>query len=733
VTSVALSSDGAHIVSGGKDNLVRVWDGRSGKDLLTLRGHTGSVTSVTTGGDGSRIVSCDSDGTAKVWDTQTGKCLLTFRKDLVAARKDMVGLSRANSIAMSEDGSFIVSGNDDTTVRMWGGHTGKELLTLRGHTDEVTAVAVSGDGSSIASSGDDRTVKLWDARSGKELLSLRGSRSIISLTWDLVTDVGLNRDGSRLVIRRKDGRVQVVDARTGKGGTLPNTGSGSGMREASSVAVSGDGSRIATGAEGGTVKVWDAHSRKELLILPGHTSPVSSVAVSGDGSRIVSGSADGTVKVWDGRTGKDLLTLRGHADRVVRVTISHEGARITSCTKDGTVKVWDARHGKDHLILREPSGWPGSVALSGDGTRIFAQSWRLRSKILAWDSTTGQLLPNAPSQMPATREEATSGDGKLQVSIDRDRICVYRTELEEARKQREKRDGDFLADLARFDPRWHEQQIDAALAADDDLAAAFHLERLVRGQPWDASLHVRYAHVLARQGRRQESTTHLAQALMLNPRVSLWSSDPKAGERGQKAAEAGDWPRAVRELQLAVHQPSVHAAFFSYLLLAQARTGDTPGAHTTMANLARRLARRNNPEARTLLLASGRAIPWQKGIAGLLLAQGKRNLARRRTDGTLDACGCALYRAGHFAEAHRVLDEAVSRGCVGDTWLFQAMAAKRLGKDERAAALLVKFERWRKTWTSRSWQERVSYDLLLDEARKLIRTPLRMPEIGEGE
>jgi len=71
VYSVALSSDGRRVVSGGKDGTVRVWAGATGRLLSTLTGHTGPVNAVAISGDG-RIVSGGQDGTMKVWDPPTG-------------------------------------------------------------------------------------------------------------------------------------------------------------------------------------------------------------------------------------------------------------------------------------------------------------------------------------------------------------------------------------------------------------------------------------------------------------------------------------------------------------------------------------------------------------------------------------------------------------------------------------------------------------------------------------
>lgn len=79
-----------------------------------------------------------------------------------------------------------------------------------------------------------------------------------------------------------------------------------------------------------------------VLTLRGHERDVTSVAFSRDGTRIVSGSEDNTVKVWDARSGKALLTLRGHTDNVISVAFSPDDKRVVSGSK-GILKVWDVR------------------------------------------------------------------------------------------------------------------------------------------------------------------------------------------------------------------------------------------------------------------------------------------------------------------------------------------------------------------------------------------------------
>ena len=72
VNSVAYSPDSQRIVTGSGDYTAKVWDSKTGTELLTLKGHTGPVMSVAYSPDSQRLVTGSDDKTAKVWDANTG-------------------------------------------------------------------------------------------------------------------------------------------------------------------------------------------------------------------------------------------------------------------------------------------------------------------------------------------------------------------------------------------------------------------------------------------------------------------------------------------------------------------------------------------------------------------------------------------------------------------------------------------------------------------------------------
>jgi WD40 repeat protein len=98
-----------------------------------------------------RVITGGDDDLIKVWAAGTGSLLGT-----------MSGHSgEVRSVEVSADGRRIVSAADDKTVVVWDGHDFEELLTLRGHSAPVHKVHISHDGTSLVSAADDQSVKVW--------------------------------------------------------------------------------------------------------------------------------------------------------------------------------------------------------------------------------------------------------------------------------------------------------------------------------------------------------------------------------------------------------------------------------------------------------------------------------------------------------------------------------------------------------------------------------------------
>ncbi|CCA77365.1 related to WD40-repeat protein (notchless protein) [Serendipita indica DSM 11827] len=117
--------------------------------------------------------------------------------------------SRVNAVGFSPDGSQIVSGSDDNTIRLWDAATGQAVgEPLRGHESEVSAVGFSPDGSQIVSGSWDKTIRLWDAATGQAVGEpLRGHESAVRA-------VGFSPDGSQIVSGSEDNTIRLWNTET---------------------------------------------------------------------------------------------------------------------------------------------------------------------------------------------------------------------------------------------------------------------------------------------------------------------------------------------------------------------------------------------------------------------------------------------------------------------------------------------------------------------------------------
>jgi WD40 repeat protein len=78
VNAVTFSPDGSRIASASYDRTVKVWDARTGAEVLALRGHTNWVNAVSYSPDGARIATASLDRTVKIWDARKGELLRPY-------------------------------------------------------------------------------------------------------------------------------------------------------------------------------------------------------------------------------------------------------------------------------------------------------------------------------------------------------------------------------------------------------------------------------------------------------------------------------------------------------------------------------------------------------------------------------------------------------------------------------------------------------------------------------
>jgi WD40 repeat protein len=441
IWSVAYSTDGRLIASGGFDQTVRVWDAETGREVRSFLDHGAAVWSVAFSPDGRYLASLggvgDRPGHVLIRDLATwrtvrdvttpagvnhaGMALSRDSRNLAIAsgdasenpwvqiydmasgqalRKINVPEKAVYAPSFNPDGkrlAAVVGSGDPTgemkpgTVWVWDTATGEVRLRLRGHTAPLMDAEISPDGRTIASCGYDGTVRIWDAVDGRALTVYRGHR-------DCVNRLAFSPDGQRIASPSDDGSAHIWDEETGQVLLILRGHQGPFF----AAAFRPDGRRLATAGNDGAIKVWNASSGGEAFSLSASRSGVSDVAFNPDGRTLATGGIDRAARVWAVDSGRLLATWTGHNEPIQGLAFSPDGTLLASAAGDwrrmdqrGEVNIWDTTSGRIIHPLRAHRGAAWSVAFSPDGRRLVSgggQKRTLDHDVKEWDVATGQVL-----------------------------------------------------------------------------------------------------------------------------------------------------------------------------------------------------------------------------------------------------------------------------------------------------------------------------------------------------
>ncbi|KAL5802889.1 hypothetical protein ACOSQ4_031194 [Xanthoceras sorbifolium] len=196
------------VVTGSKDNNVRLWESESRRCIGIGAGHMGAVGAIAfSKKQRNFFVSGSSDHTIKVWslddlsDDLEQPINLKAKAVVAAHSKDI------NSLAVAPNDSLVCSGSQDRTACVWRLPDLVSVVTLRGHKRGIWSVEFSPVDQVVITASGDKTIKMWSILDGSCLKTFEGhTSSVLRATF-------LTR-GAQIVSCGADGLVKLWMVRT---------------------------------------------------------------------------------------------------------------------------------------------------------------------------------------------------------------------------------------------------------------------------------------------------------------------------------------------------------------------------------------------------------------------------------------------------------------------------------------------------------------------------------------
>ncbi len=346
-TAVAMTLDGRWMATGGKDGIVKFWDGNDAKKpalLKTFDTKAGPVQTIALTADGRTAIVGSSGGMVQFWNTALGACV----RRLPAHNGSVRG------IALSPDGTRLASAGTDKLVKIWDVASGECLHTLSGHADDVNSVAFSSHGDRLVSGGSDKKIIVWDARRGVSIKTLEGNPGPV---YSVCFAPALGPVPKYELPPKSVWKASFDKALSFLKKVFTNESLYDEPQDQSSKLLGDDLWVISGGRDGAKddeyakVRIWDVAEGKVLKALQGHKQAISCVVYKPDIRAILSGSLDGIIRLWQPlnisatATDQSHKTFSGYTAAVTAMACQNAGVKMVNASSKGMLHVWDIDQG----------------------------------------------------------------------------------------------------------------------------------------------------------------------------------------------------------------------------------------------------------------------------------------------------------------------------------------------------------------------------------------------------
>jgi WD40 repeat protein len=369
VWEIVVLPDGSGFFTACADGRIRRYGWDDADPALEIAAHRRSVLGLVRHPRDSRLLSRSADATACVFDPATGAELL---------RVGEPGRSTVSSAEFHPSRNEFLTGSYDGTVRVWDGASGAELARMSGADREIRWAVWSPDGGRILAADIGGSAWLWNASDGAVLRAWQQIQHAV--------DGGFAADGTVLLTTAADRLERIA---LGRDEALESWSLGEAIASIRPLETGGHLIGLASG------DLWwlDASGRIAGPLL-GHSAVLIAGAFQAQGSRLATTATDGTVRIWEPRRPGLRRTILRAPATIRGLAWSGDGRTLVVALESGEILRAEAPDFVPHAAFLAPEGFNSNL-LASTARHALRSSWsnRTHSGRLAWlDCDEGREL-----------------------------------------------------------------------------------------------------------------------------------------------------------------------------------------------------------------------------------------------------------------------------------------------------------------------------------------------------
>lgn len=256
-----------------------------------------------------------------------------------------------------------------------------------------------------------------------------------------------------------DGDIYVFSYSCTEGETKELWSSGHHLKSCREVAFSHDGQKLFSVSKDKSVHVMDVEVGKLVTrITKAHSVPINALLLV-DENVLATGDDGGTLKVWDMRKGTAFMDLKHHEDYISGIAIDQAKRTLLTSSGDGMMGVFNIKRRRFDLLSEFQSGDLTSVAIMKRGRKVVCGSSEGTIYIFNWNgfgATSDRFAVKAESVdciVPITDSIlcAASMDGVIRaINLQPNRVlgCIGQHVGEPIEQIACSRDNHFIASCA---------------------------------------------------------------------------------------------------------------------------------------------------------------------------------------------------------------------------------------------------------------------------------------------